>query len=43
MSARSVTHATFSIERTYDASPRRVFAAFADSAIKAPWFNTTLA
>jgi uncharacterized protein YndB with AHSA1/START domain len=39
MSARSVTHATFSIERTYDASPRRVFAAFADSAIKAHWFN----
>jgi uncharacterized protein YndB with AHSA1/START domain len=39
MSARSVTHATFSIERTYDASPRRVFAAFADLAIKTHWFD----
>ena len=39
MSARSVTHATFVIERTYDASPRRVFAAFADPAIKSHWFG----
>jgi uncharacterized protein YndB with AHSA1/START domain len=35
---RSVTHATFVIERTYDASPARVFAAFADPAIKRRWF-----
>ena len=38
MTKRSVTHATFTIERTYDASPARVFAAFADSEIKARWF-----
>jgi uncharacterized protein YndB with AHSA1/START domain len=37
---RSVTHATFVIERTYAASPARVFGAFADSAIKARWFST---
>jgi uncharacterized protein YndB with AHSA1/START domain len=35
----SVTHATFVIERTYPASPARVFAAFADPAIKARWFG----
>ena len=34
----SVTHSTFSLERTYDASPGRVFAAFADPAQKAQWF-----
>jgi uncharacterized protein YndB with AHSA1/START domain len=38
MTARSVTHATFVVERTYDASPARVFAAFADPAAKARWF-----
>ena len=38
MTERSVTHATFSIERTYDASPKRVFAAFADRSIKTHWF-----
>jgi len=34
----SVTHSTFSLERTYDASPARVFAAFADPEAKAQWF-----
>jgi uncharacterized protein YndB with AHSA1/START domain len=34
----SVTHSTFSLERTYDASPARVFAAFADPEQKAAWF-----
>jgi uncharacterized protein YndB with AHSA1/START domain len=34
----SVTHSTFSLERTYDASPARVFAAFADPEQKAQWF-----
>ena len=34
----SVTHSTFSLERTYDASPARVFAAFADAEQKAAWF-----
>ena len=38
MTERSVTHATFVIERTYHASPARVFAAWADPAAKARWF-----
>jgi uncharacterized protein YndB with AHSA1/START domain len=38
MSERSVTHGTFAIERVYDASPVRVFKAWADPAIKARWF-----
>jgi uncharacterized protein YndB with AHSA1/START domain len=38
MAERSVTHATFVIERAYDASPTRVFAAWADPAAKARWF-----
>jgi uncharacterized protein YndB with AHSA1/START domain len=40
MSERSVEHATFVVERTYDASPSRVFAAWADRAAKARWFGT---
>jgi uncharacterized protein YndB with AHSA1/START domain len=35
---RSVTHATFVIERSYPASAARVFAAFADPAKKKRWF-----
>ena len=38
MTERSVTHATFVVERTYDAAPARVFAAWADPAAKARWF-----
>jgi uncharacterized protein YndB with AHSA1/START domain len=38
MTERSVTHATLAIERTYDATPARVFAAWADPAAKARWF-----
>ena len=38
MSKRSVTHATFVIERTYDASPARVFAAWSKPEAKARWF-----
>jgi uncharacterized protein YndB with AHSA1/START domain len=38
MNERSVQHATFVIERTYDASPVRVFAAWADPIAKAWWF-----
>lgn len=38
MTERSVKHATFVIERTYDASPARVFDAFADPAAKRRWF-----
>jgi uncharacterized protein YndB with AHSA1/START domain len=37
MSERSVTHATFRIERTYDAAPERVFAAFAEREAKLQW------
>ena len=39
MTERSVTHDTFVVERTYDASPARVFRAFADPAVKARWFG----
>ena len=39
MTERSVTHATFVVERTYDASPARVFAAWADPAAKTRWFK----
>ncbi len=35
----SVTHATFVIERSYPASPARVFQAFADPALKQRWFG----
>ena len=38
MPERSVTHATIVVERTYDASPERVFAAWADPAVKIRWF-----
>ncbi|MGH2865647.1 MAG: SRPBCC family protein [Solirubrobacteraceae bacterium] len=36
---RSTTQSTFVIERTYDASPQRVFDAWADPATKARWFG----
>jgi uncharacterized protein YndB with AHSA1/START domain len=35
---RTVTHSTFVIERSYPVPPARVFAAYADSEIKARWF-----
>lgn len=38
MTDRSVTHATFVIERSYSASPAEIFAAFADPARKRRWF-----
>ncbi len=37
--ARSVVHATFSLERIYDASPAQVFRALSDKAAKARWFE----
>ena len=39
MSNRSATHSTFVIERDYDASPARVFAAWADVNAKGQWFG----
>ena len=39
MTERSVVHSTFTIERTYDRPPARVFAAWADPAIKTRWFG----
>lgn len=38
MTERSVAHASFTIERTYDAAPEKVFAAFANPAAKRRWF-----
>ena len=38
MTTRSVTHATFTIERTYPVAPARVFRAFADPRARASWF-----
>jgi uncharacterized protein YndB with AHSA1/START domain len=38
MTETLVAHSTFAIERTYAASPPRVFAAFADPALKRRWF-----
>jgi uncharacterized protein YndB with AHSA1/START domain len=39
MTERSITHGSFSLERTYDAPPARVYAAFATEAGKAAWFH----
>ena len=38
MSERSVGHATFVVERRYEASPARAFAAWADPEAKARWY-----
>lgn len=40
MTARSVIHDTFTIERTYPAAPSRVFAAFASTEAKNIWGDT---
>lgn len=39
MPERSVTHATFTIKRTYPASPKRVFFALSDAVAKRVWFK----
>jgi uncharacterized protein YndB with AHSA1/START domain len=38
MTERSIEHASFTIERVFEASPDRVFAAWAEPAAKARWF-----
>lgn len=39
MNARSAQHATFTIERNFDAPPAKVYAAFATEAGKSRWFS----
>lgn len=39
MTQPSVVHAAFAIDRTYDAPPARVFAAWATAEAKACWFT----
>jgi uncharacterized protein YndB with AHSA1/START domain len=39
MPTTPVSHATFVIERVYDAAPARVFAAWADAEVKQRWFS----
>jgi uncharacterized protein YndB with AHSA1/START domain len=39
MPERSVVHSTFTLERTYNRPTARVFAAWADPALKARWFG----
>jgi uncharacterized protein YndB with AHSA1/START domain len=39
MTQHSILHHTFALERIYDATPERVFRAFADPAAKAQWFS----
>ena len=41
MTQRSTQHGMFVIERVYDASPERVFGAWADPEAKAKWFDPT--
>ena len=36
---RFVTHASFTLERSYPTPPARVFAAWADPALKSRWFT----
>jgi uncharacterized protein YndB with AHSA1/START domain len=38
MTDHTVTHATFSLERTYPVGPAQVFSAWADPEIKVRWF-----
>lgn len=38
MTEHPVLHSSFTLERSYPATPERVFAAWADPAAKARWF-----
>ena len=39
MAERSIEHATFAVERTYEASPAEVFGAWSDRTAKGRWFG----
>jgi uncharacterized protein YndB with AHSA1/START domain len=39
MAERSIEHASFTLERRYEASPAKVFSAWADPEAKARWFS----
>jgi uncharacterized protein YndB with AHSA1/START domain len=39
MNERFVKHGTFVVERTYNASPEKVYQAWADRIVKAKWFS----
>ena len=39
MTERTVSHATFVIERAYEAPPERVFAAWTSPEVKSQWFG----
>lgn len=39
MTTNKIVHDTFTIERTYNASPKRVFAAWANLEAKSKWFS----
>ncbi|WP_028611786.1 SRPBCC family protein [Paenibacillus harenae] len=39
MTERNAKHATFTVERTYAASPEKVYNAWAEPAAKAKWFS----
>jgi uncharacterized protein YndB with AHSA1/START domain len=39
MPERSVVHSTFTVERTYEPPPARVFAAWSNPALKGRWFG----
>ena len=41
MTERSVSHATFAVERVYDSPPASVFGAWADHAAKTRWFGSS--
>jgi uncharacterized protein YndB with AHSA1/START domain len=39
MAEKSITHGSFTVERSYEVPPARVFKAWADPEIKAKWFG----
>jgi uncharacterized protein YndB with AHSA1/START domain len=41
VSERSIEHGTFDVERVYETSPDRVFAAWSDPQAKASWFHAS--